>query len=109
MSPAAAPSVWKAILAQGAVAMGSNAWNKLRVIQGTELFRSNDNCILIPCSYFLLFFLRIYTLLLLHGSMLFSYVFDRNLIRLSENEICMGYYHLAKTDNNVMSITLRFT
>ncbi|CAI8618829.1 unnamed protein product [Vicia faba] len=34
MSPAAAPSVWKAILAQGAVAMGSNAWNKLRVIQG---------------------------------------------------------------------------
>ncbi|MCI07991.1 aminomethyltransferase-like [Trifolium medium] len=34
MSPAAAPSIWKAILAQGAVAMGSNAWNKLRVIQG---------------------------------------------------------------------------
>lgn len=39
MSPAAAPSVWKAILAQGAVPMGSNAWNKLRVIQGTEFFR----------------------------------------------------------------------
>ncbi|XP_057421819.1 putative transferase At1g60990, chloroplastic [Lotus japonicus] len=34
MSPAAAPSVWEAILAQGAVPMGSNGWNKLRVIRG---------------------------------------------------------------------------
>ncbi|KAL1366016.1 hypothetical protein HN51_013930 [Arachis hypogaea] len=34
MSPAAAPSVWNAILAQGAIPMGSNAWNKLRIIQG---------------------------------------------------------------------------
>ncbi|KAK7318737.1 hypothetical protein RJT34_03444 [Clitoria ternatea] len=34
MSPAAAPSVWKAILAQGAIPMGSNTWNKLRVIRG---------------------------------------------------------------------------
>ncbi|XP_047154165.1 putative transferase At1g60990, chloroplastic [Vigna umbellata] len=34
MSPAAAPSIWKAILAQGAIPMGSNAWNKLRIIRG---------------------------------------------------------------------------
>lgn len=60
MSPAAAPSVWKAILAQGAVAMGSNAWNKLRVIQGTKLFRVGDNCMPISCSHFLSFFLRMY-------------------------------------------------
>ncbi|CAN1828918.1 Putative transferase At1g60990, chloroplastic [Linum perenne] len=34
MSPAAAGTVWKAILTQGAFPMGSNAWEKLRVIQG---------------------------------------------------------------------------
>lgn len=34
MSPAAAPSVWKAILSQGAIPMGSTAWEKLRVICG---------------------------------------------------------------------------
>ncbi|XP_020211151.1 putative transferase At1g60990, chloroplastic [Cajanus cajan] len=34
MSPAAAPSIWKAILTQGAIPMGSNAWNKLRIIRG---------------------------------------------------------------------------
>lgn len=56
MSPAAAPSVWNAILAQGAVAMGSNAWNKLRVIQGTKLFRLGGNCMHISSSYFLFFF-----------------------------------------------------
>ncbi|TKY60160.1 putative transferase [Spatholobus suberectus] len=33
-SPAAAPSIWKAILTQGAIPMGSNAWNKLRIIRG---------------------------------------------------------------------------
>ncbi|KAG2410408.1 uncharacterized protein HKW66_Vig0010730 [Vigna angularis] len=33
---AAAPSIWKAILAQGAIPLGSNAWNKLRIIRGTE-------------------------------------------------------------------------
>jgi len=39
MSPAAAPSIWKAILDQGAIPMGSNAWNKLRIIRGIELLR----------------------------------------------------------------------
>jgi len=39
MSPATAPSIWKAILAQGAIPMGSNAWNKLRILRGTELLR----------------------------------------------------------------------
>ncbi|KAK7369242.1 hypothetical protein VNO80_11278 [Phaseolus coccineus] len=34
MSPTAAPSIWKAILAQGAIPMGSNAWNKLRIMRG---------------------------------------------------------------------------
>ncbi|KAL2343160.1 hypothetical protein Fmac_004445 [Flemingia macrophylla] len=34
MSPAAAPSIWKAVLNQGAIPMGSNAWNKLRIVQG---------------------------------------------------------------------------
>ncbi|XP_028232981.1 putative transferase At1g60990, chloroplastic [Glycine soja] len=34
MSPAAAASIWKAILSQGAIPMGSNAWNKLRIIRG---------------------------------------------------------------------------
>ncbi|KAG5000042.1 hypothetical protein GLYMA_08G127500v4 [Glycine max] len=34
MSPGAAPSIWKAILSQGAIPMGSNAWNKLRFIRG---------------------------------------------------------------------------
>ncbi|KAL9329535.1 hypothetical protein ACSQ67_004538 [Phaseolus vulgaris] len=34
MSPATAPSIWKAILAQGAIPMGSNAWNKLRILRG---------------------------------------------------------------------------
>ncbi|KAK4271169.1 hypothetical protein QN277_019901 [Acacia crassicarpa] len=33
-SPAAAPSVWKAILSQGTIPMGSSAWEKLRVIRG---------------------------------------------------------------------------
>ncbi|RZB96623.1 putative transferase, chloroplastic [Glycine soja] len=33
MSPGAAPSIWKAILSQGAIPMGSNAWNKLRFIR----------------------------------------------------------------------------
>lgn len=34
MTPAAAGSVWKTILSQGAIPMGSNAWEKLRVLQG---------------------------------------------------------------------------
>ncbi|XP_062077305.1 putative transferase At1g60990, chloroplastic isoform X2 [Humulus lupulus] len=34
MSPAAAETVWKTILSQGAIPMGSNAWEKLRVLQG---------------------------------------------------------------------------
>ncbi|KAH7518825.1 hypothetical protein FEM48_Zijuj09G0212300 [Ziziphus jujuba var. spinosa] len=34
MSPAAAGSVWKTLLSQGAISMGSNAWEKLRVLQG---------------------------------------------------------------------------
>lgn len=40
MSPAAAGSVWKTILSQGAIPMGSNAWEKLRIFQGKNfLFR----------------------------------------------------------------------
>lgn len=34
MAPAAADSVWKALLSQGAIPMGSNAWEKLRILQG---------------------------------------------------------------------------
>lgn len=34
MSPAAAGSIWKTILSLGALPMGSNAWEKLRVLQG---------------------------------------------------------------------------
>lgn len=36
MSPAAAVSVWKSILSLGALPMGSNAWEKLRVLQGGD-------------------------------------------------------------------------
>lgn len=36
MSPASAEFVWKTILSQGAIPMGSNAWEKLRVFQGTR-------------------------------------------------------------------------
>ncbi|KAK1374288.1 Glycine cleavage T-protein aminomethyltransferase [Heracleum sosnowskyi] len=34
MAPAVADSVWKALLGQGAIPMGSNAWEKLRILQG---------------------------------------------------------------------------
>ncbi|XP_068313400.1 putative transferase At1g60990, chloroplastic [Pyrus communis] len=34
MSPTTAESVWKTILSQGAIPMGSNAWEKLRIFQG---------------------------------------------------------------------------
>ncbi|KAJ4901629.1 Glycine cleavage T-protein family [Raphanus sativus] len=34
MSPGGAVSVWKTLLSDGAVPMGSEAWVKLRVIQG---------------------------------------------------------------------------
>ncbi|XP_075652057.1 putative transferase At1g60990, chloroplastic isoform X1 [Castanea sativa] len=34
LTPAAAESVWKTILSLGAIPMGSNAWEKLRVLQG---------------------------------------------------------------------------
>ncbi|KAH0768292.1 hypothetical protein KY285_004163 [Solanum tuberosum] len=34
MSPAAAESVWKAIIGHGAIPMGSNAWETLRILQG---------------------------------------------------------------------------
>ncbi|XP_057977779.1 putative transferase At1g60990, chloroplastic isoform X2 [Malania oleifera] len=34
MSPTAAGSVWRTLLNQGAIAMGSNAWEKLRIFQG---------------------------------------------------------------------------
>lgn len=37
MSPAAAGSVWRTLLSQGATPMGSNAWEKLRIIQGELL------------------------------------------------------------------------
>ncbi len=54
MTPAAAGSVWKTILSQGAIPMGSNAWEKLRVLQGGEffigLFRLQV-CIYIICEW----------------------------------------------------------
>ncbi|XP_059651775.1 putative transferase At1g60990, chloroplastic isoform X2 [Cornus florida] len=34
ISPAVAGSVWKAILSQGAILMGSDAWETLRIFQG---------------------------------------------------------------------------
>ena len=34
MSPAIAGSIWRSLLSLGAIPMGSNAWEKLRVIQG---------------------------------------------------------------------------
>lgn len=34
MSPAVAGSVWETLLSHGAIPMGSNAWEKLRIIQG---------------------------------------------------------------------------
>lgn len=34
MSPAAADSIWKTLLSQGAIPLGSNAWEKLRITQG---------------------------------------------------------------------------
>ncbi|KAL7119557.1 hypothetical protein ACP275_02G070200 [Erythranthe tilingii] len=34
MSPTAARSVWKALLAQGAIPMGSSAWETLRILRG---------------------------------------------------------------------------
>lgn len=34
MSPAAAGSIWKSLLSQDAIPMGSNAWEKLRVLKG---------------------------------------------------------------------------
>ncbi|OMO74259.1 hypothetical protein CCACVL1_16877 [Corchorus capsularis] len=34
MSPATAESVWKTLLSQGAIPLGSNAWEKLRITQG---------------------------------------------------------------------------
>ena len=34
MSPAAAGTVWKSILSHGALPMGSNAWERLRVLEG---------------------------------------------------------------------------
>ncbi|KAJ4832582.1 hypothetical protein Tsubulata_030783 [Turnera subulata] len=34
MPPAAAKSVWKTLVSEGAIPMGSNAWEKLRVTQG---------------------------------------------------------------------------
>lgn len=34
MSPTTAGSVWKTLLSQGAIPLGFNAWEKLRVIQG---------------------------------------------------------------------------
>ena len=37
MSPAAAGSVWKTLLSQGAIPMGSKAWKTLRVFQGFVL------------------------------------------------------------------------
>lgn len=38
MSPAAAGLVWKTLLSLGAIPMGSNAWEKLRVLQGEKYF-----------------------------------------------------------------------
>lgn len=37
MSPGGAVSVWKTLLPDGAVPMGSEAWEKLRVIQGCTM------------------------------------------------------------------------
>lgn len=34
ISPAAARSVWKALLGQGTVPMGSSAWETLRILRG---------------------------------------------------------------------------
>lgn len=38
MSPAIAESVWNTLLSQGAIPMGSKAWEKLRIFQGHNLF-----------------------------------------------------------------------
>lgn len=37
MPPAAAGSIWTALLGQGAVPMGSNAWETLRILRGNYL------------------------------------------------------------------------
>lgn len=36
ISPATAGSVWKTLLSQGAIPLGSNAWEKLRITQGAD-------------------------------------------------------------------------
>ena len=36
ISPAAAGSVWKTLLSQDAIPLGSNAWEKLRITQGFD-------------------------------------------------------------------------
>lgn len=37
MSPAAAASVWDILLSRGATPMGSNAWERLRIMRGPSL------------------------------------------------------------------------
>lgn len=37
MPPAAAGTVWKALMGCGAVPMGPNAWETLRILQGSSL------------------------------------------------------------------------
>lgn len=51
MSPAAAGSVWKTLLSQGAISMGSNAWEKLRVLQGEKCFSIFSAYQFLPAHY----------------------------------------------------------
>lgn len=35
VSPATAAPIWEILLSRGAIPMGSNAWERLRILQGT--------------------------------------------------------------------------
>lgn len=45
MPPAIAGSVWNTLLSQGVIPMGSNALEKLRILQGGKLWSQSFTCL----------------------------------------------------------------
>lgn len=61
MSPAAAGTVWKALLGQGAIHMSPSAWETFRILQGMKLIiivlfllicTPNFSAMLTDCNWF---------------------------------------------------------
>lgn len=93
MSPSAAASVWKTLVGQGAVPMGANAWETLRILRGKIHLKSSIWLFFVVLWFFM-------------GILACVCVFFCNSLRLSDfsnsiSLICSGILYFLKLCGNL--------